>query len=80
MKLAEIGWNFAETQRKDAQDFRAVYFNSFLVILPKFGSLVYTTAIPYKPLYGTLLLGLPVVGCTENGGSQISGAQSGAPV
>ena len=38
---------------------RSVYFNLFLVILPKFGSLFYTV-IPYKPLYGTPLLGLPV--------------------
>ena len=47
--------------KKDTQD-RAVYFNLFSVILPKFGSLFYTTVlIPYKPLCGTKLLGLPVV-------------------
>ena len=38
-----------------------VYFNLFLVIRRKFGSLFYTTVITYKPLYGTPLLGLPVV-------------------
>ena len=34
-----------------------VHFNLFLVTLPKFGSLFYTTVIPYKPLYGTRCLG-----------------------
>ena len=34
---------------------------SFLVIRPKFGSLFYTTVIPYKPLHGTPSLRLPVV-------------------
>ena len=57
-KSVEISHRHKE---RNAQDFRAVYFNLFLVILPKFGSLFYTTVIPYKPLYGTPLLGLPVV-------------------
>ena len=39
----------------NTQDFRSVYFNLFLVILPKFRSLFYTTVIPYKPLHGTQL-------------------------
>ena len=56
-KSAEISYRHKEG---NTQDFRSVYFNLFLVILPNFGSLFYTTVIPYKPLYGTPLLGLPV--------------------
>ena len=56
-KSAEISQTHKE---RNTQDFRAVYFNLFLVILPKFGSLFYTTIIPYKPLYCTPLLGFPV--------------------
>ena len=52
---------FHRHKERNTQDFRSVYFNLFLVnILPNFGSLFYTTVIPYKPLYGTPLLGLPV--------------------
>ena len=49
-KSAEIS---QRQKGRNTQDFRSVYFNLFLVILPKLGSLFYTTAIPYKPLYGT---------------------------
>ena len=51
---------FHRHNERNTQDFGSVYFNLFLVILPNFGSLFYTTVIPYKPLYGTPLLGLPV--------------------
>ena len=44
---AEISQRHKE---RNTQDFRAVYFNLFLVILPKFGSIFYTTVIPYKTL------------------------------
>ena len=60
MKFQPISASFAQVRRY-TQDFRAVYFNLFLVILPNFGSLFYTSVIPYKPLFGTPLLGLPVV-------------------
>ena len=51
-----VNFIFCRHRERNTQDFRALYFNLFLVILPKFGSLFYTTV----PLYGTPLLGLPV--------------------
>ena len=75
-KSAEISWRHKE---RSTQDFRSVYFNLFLVILPNFGSLSYTTVILYKPLYGTPLLGLPVNRplarpweCSQSGGQNNS--------
>ena len=44
----------------NTQDSRSVDFNLFLVILPKFGFLVYT-CLPDKPSYGTPLSGLPLL-------------------
>ena len=48
-------------RERNARDFRAVYFNLFLVILPKLGSTFCITVIPYKPLRGIPLLGFPVL-------------------
>ena len=54
--------DISQRHELNTQDFRSIYFNLFLVILPKFGSLYfYTTYNLIQTLLGTPLLGLPVV-------------------
>ena len=60
VKLAEIGWNFADTKEgihKTSGQFISIYS---LLFFQNSGAYFTTTIIPYKPLYGTLLLGFPV--------------------
>ena len=49
VKLAEISRNFAETQRKECTRLQVSLFQF----------ISRTTVLPYKPLFGTPLLGLP---------------------
>ena len=57
------GWNLpksAEISQTQRNEYTRLQVNLFLVILLKFGFLFFILIIPYKPLYGTPLPGIPV--------------------